>query len=552
MNGIRTIRKFSRGYRHAGRYREILGILVKNGFGYLFEKRRRLFSGDSKPSLLSDYRGGGRLVKTLTELGPTFIKFGQMLSCRPDLLPDELIRALVKLQAEVPPFPHEEAVRMLEKELGRPLGELFAEFAEKPSGSASIAQGYRAVLKDGREVFVKVQRPGILPRIMVDLDILGLLAAHLEKSFPELAEIRPVKLWEDFRDGFLQELNFLNEAANMRAFAQQFRGDDGVVIPEPISGYCTKHILTMSYIDAISFRDMEAIRASGIDCGQVAELGVRLLQKQVFDEGLFHGDPHPGNMFVLPGPKIAYVDFGVMGRLTGRERYLLRKIAAAMFFNDMREMAYNVAALAENTEEIDTDELERELATLVASHLHGSVNDLNVVQFVFDIHQLCYRRKLRLAPHFFRMFRAMSYADAMGRALVPDFNIMALLRPYIMKQSIAEMNPFRKWKELLRGAEEWTELLRHAPHLGRQIMERLKDGRLTIREEQPDTRKLAESVKRGTRRIADALLTSALLIAATLLVIFKIGPQFCGISGFGAGTMAVALLMLATCFFGKD
>lgn len=552
MNGINTIRKFSRGYRHAGRYREILSILVKNGFGYLFENRRRIFSRDPKSPLLNDDRGGSRLVRTLTELGPTFIKFGQMLSCRPDLLPEELIRALVKLQTDVPPFPYEEAVQVLEKELGKPLNELFASFPETPGGSASIAQGYRAVLKDGREVFVKVQRPGIMPRIMVDLDILGVLAEHLEKSFPELAEIRPVKLAEDFRDAFLQELNFLNEAANMRAFAQQFDGDDEVVIPEPIPGYCTRHILTMTYIDALPFTDMAAIRSSGIDCGKIAELGVRLLQKQIFDGGIFHGDPHPGNMFVLPGPKIAYVDFGVIGRLTSRERSLLRKIAGAMFFNDMREMAYHVAALSENPEEVNIDALERELATLVASHLHGSVNELNVVQFVFDLNQLCYRRKLRMAPHLFRMFRAMAYADSMGRALVPDFNIMALLRPYILKQSIAEMNPLRKWQDLLRGASEWSELLRHAPQLTRQIMERLKDGRLTIREEQPDVRKLAENVKLGARRMADALLISALLLAATLFIVFKIGPLCCGASGIGIAVLAAALLMLAAYFFRKD
>lgn len=552
MIGIGTIRKFSRGYRHAGRYREILSILVKNGFGYLFERRRRIFSRTPETSLLNDDLVGRRLVQTLTELGPTFIKFGQMLSCRPDLLPDEMIHALVKLQTEVPPFPYEEAVQMLEKELGKPLDELFSSFSDTPGGSASIAQGYRAVLKDGRDVFVKVQRPGILPRIMVDLEILGVLAAHLEKSFPELAEIRPVKLAEDFRDGLLRELNFLNEAANMRDFAQQFNEDDGVVIPEPISGYCTKHILTMTYIDAIPFTDMEAIRNSGIDCEKIAELGVRLLQKQVFDSGVFHGDPHPGNMFVLPGPKIAYVDFGVMGRLTSRERSLLRKIAKAMFFNDMPEMAHNVAALSENPEEIDIDALERELASLVSSHLHGSVNDLNVVQFVFDLHQLCYRRKLRMAPHLFRMFRSMAYADAMGRALVPDFNIMALLRPYVLRQSVAELNPIRKWKELMRDAGEWVEFLRQAPHLSRQIMERLKDGRLTVRHDQPDTRKLAESVKRGARRLADALLISALLIAATLFITFDVGAQFCGISGLGAAALAAAALMMTAYFFGKD
>lgn len=551
MNGIRTIRKLSRSYRHAGRYREILGILVKNGFGYLFE-RRRFFSGAPQPSLLDDDPGGRRLARTLTELGPTFIKFGQMLSCRPDLLPEELIHALAKLQTDVPPFPREEAVRMLEKELGRPLDELFADFAETPSGSASVAQGYRATLKDGRQVFVKVQRPGILPRIMVDLDILRGLSEQMEKSFPELEVIRPVKLAEDFRDALLRELDFLNEAANMRAFAQQFRDDEQVVIPEPISGYCTRRILTMSYIDALPFTDMEAIRASGIDCGRIAELGVRLLQKQIFDGGFFHGDPHPGNMFVMPGPKIAYVDFGVMGRLTGRERDLLRKIAAAMFFNDMREMAYCVAALSENPEEVDTDELERELATIVASHLHGSVNELSVLGFVLDLYQICYRRRLRLSPHLFRMFRAMGYADAMGRALAPDFNIMALLRPYILKQSLADMNPLRKWKGLVQGAGEWAELLRHAPHLTRQIMERLKDGRLTVRTEQPDTRKLAESVRSGARRLADALLFAALLFAATLFIVFKTRPLFCGISGFGAGAAAAALLVLAAYFFRKD
>lgn len=550
MYGITTIRSISRSYRHARRYKEILAILVKNGFGFLFENlhrhnpfyrfRRRKITEFS----LNEPRNHQRLLDTVVELGPTFVKLGQMLSCRPDLLPDELLQSLSRLQAHVPPFPFDIVRTRIREELGAPIEELFATFDETPSGSASIAQGHRATLKDGRKVFVKIQRPDIVPKVQVDLEIIADLAAYLERSFPELAVIQPTHIIEDFRSGFLDELDFLNEAANMRAFGRQFEGEAELVVPQPVASYCTRRVLTMTCIDGFSINSVQQLREHRIDCEKLAGTGVRLLLEQIFKYGFFHGDPHPGNMLVIPeGSRLAYVDFGVMGRLTIAEREALCKITTAMLAEDMHEMTRHVLDIASNPAQVDTDGLERDLGTLVASHLHGNVAELNVVQFTLDFYKICYRRQLCLKPHFCRMMRALGYADAIGRKIAPQFNIYGTLRPFMQEQAAARLNPFRHYHEVLRCLNDWLVLFQQAPLVTQELMQRTVRSNRSL-EHRDSMRQISDSVRRGSRQLADAMLLSVFALSATLFILGKAPPLYCGFSLPGGLTFLFVFIIV--------
>ena len=292
-SGIKTIRNISRTYRHIGRYRRIVGILLKNGFGFLFKdlkvfrllgfSQKELDSSRMEAVPLVDY--APRLRSTLIELGPTFVKLGQILSTRPDILPAELVNELALLRDHVPPFPFEQVRQIVKEELNGEVEDFFSEFDETASGAASVAQGHHAVLKDGTEVFVKVQRPGIRGDIMVDLEIMEYLASLIEGNEPELAFMKPTRIIEEFAESLERELDFHNEMTNMISFAKQFAGNEGIVIPKPRRELSTRRILVMDYIRGYRGDDLEGMRRDGIDLKAVAELGVKVLLEQFFEHG---------------------------------------------------------------------------------------------------------------------------------------------------------------------------------------------------------------------------------------------------------------------------
>ncbi len=548
MNGIRTLRNITRTYRHVKRYRQIFNIIMKNGFGYIFSdlklympgKMGFLSSRNLESRQIAESKLAERFRATLVELGPTFVKLGQFLSTRPDILSNEMIEALSTLREKVPPFPFQDVQAIIRQELDGEIEDLFQEFSDKPAGSASIAQGYKARLKDGTRVFVKVQRPNIMNVIKVDLEILSYLALHLEENVPEMALFKPTKLVEDFADSLLKELDFHNEAANMLAFGRQFAMEEELVVPRPFSKYSTSKVLTMTYIEGIHATNPEKLRKAGMDIRHVGELGVKLLLAQFFDHGFFHGDPHSGNMFVLPGSKIAYIDFGVMGRLTEGDRNIIKKLVTMMYMDNYREMTKCILAMSELPDNVDADGLERDIASMVASHFHGNVEDLSMMDFTRDFYRLCYRRKLCLRPHFYSMIRALSYADAMGRELVPDFNIYRQLHPYMLRQSIERLNPVKHVKGTLELANDWIELAKMFPGAAETIIKMLKEGRLKVNHQIEDVSKLAKVMDNSLRNLAAGLVVAASLVSGALMLLARIPPLICDVSVLGFATFAVS------------
>ncbi|MBR0459297.1 MAG: AarF/ABC1/UbiB kinase family protein [Victivallales bacterium] len=542
MPGIETIRNISRTYRHIQRYRQIVGVLLKNGFGYLFHDLRLhtplgwkgSFGSDSEESEGNTAPGfATRLRKVLVELGPTYVKLGQVLSSRPDLLPKSVTDELAKLKDQVEPFPFEQVRQTIHEELGGEIEEFFATFDERPVGSASIAQGHHATLKDGTEVFVKVQRPNIERNINVDLEILEYFAGQLEANMPDVSFLKPTRIVKEFARGLHRELDFGSERSNMLCFAQQFKNEPSIVVPRPHVALCTPRVLTMDFIRGIHADDLEAMQRSGIDLNAVAHLGVRLLMEQIFKYGYFHADPHGGNMFILPGPKICYVDFGQMGRLTQGERLSLGKLLTDIFANNNHSAAKVLMRFMNDDSEPDMEDLERELQTLVDIHMKQDISHLNIMQVVQDLYDLCRHQRLSLKPNIYNMMRALGYADAMGRGMAPDFQIYNELQPFIQQITLDRINPVLNLRNLLGTAEDWGELVEAAPILLRKSLLKLDKGDLTLRQHIEEMPSLTNALNIAFNRLCAGIVIGGMLIASAIVLYAKTPPLLWDISILG-------------------
>ena len=562
MADLTTIRNITRTYLHIQRYRQIAAILLRNGFGYLFSDlhlaspshwyRKQQEVEDSERERVYAASFPERLRKTLMELGPTFVKLGQVLSCRPDILPVAVTTELAKLRDQVEPFPFEEVRRIVNEDLGAPLEQLFSSFDETPNGAASMAQGHHAILKDGCEVFVKIQRPNIRRGILVDLEILAYFARQLEENMPELAFLRPTKVVEEFAATMRRELDFTIESSNMLCFARQFEGNASVVIPRPRRELCSQRVLTMDFIRGVRGDDLEGMRRSGIDLKAVADLGVQLLMQQIFDFGYFHADPHGGNMFILPGPKICYVDFGVMGRLTQDERMIFGQLLTAVLGGNLKSAAKLMLTLMSNGETADLDEVERGLQAIVEVHIRQDLAHINVVQLVQDFYTMCYQQKLCLKPHIYNMMRALGYADAMGRRMAPDFEIFRQLQPFITKITADRLSPLRIIRHYLGVVDDWGRLLEATPVQLKSILRQLKSGELAMHHRLEDLPELNRTVSWAFNRLCVAIVLAAMFLSSALLVHANAPPFFHGVSIWGilgflfsfilGGMLAVSLL----------
>ncbi len=515
---INTIRSISQTYRHISRYRQIVNILLKNGFGYLFRDVRIYRPSNLFHLSAHTSAGSSRIRDTLVELGPTFIKLGQLFSCREDILPQGIIRELKKLQDQVPPIPYEQVRQIIRDDLHAEPEAIFQEFEPRPVGAASVAQGYRAVLKDGRKVFVKVRRPGVEKQMGIDLEILAYIVAHVEQDIPQCRIFHLGRMVETFADRLLREVDFHGEVANMEVFIRQHSKDAALVIPRPCKEYCTDNIIVMDFIDGIRGNDLATLRHSDVNLEKLAENGIRILLEQVFDYGFFHADPHPGNIFVLPGDKLCYVDFGSMGRLTVHERDVMARGVAAMFSSDSHEMTRLTLELVELSDKPDMDSLECDLAALVDRHLRGNVAELSVLDFIRDFYSICRRYHFCLKPHFYDIIKALGYAESFGRQIAPQFNIFQQLQPFILRQTLRKFDVVAKFRKFLAGFSDWESCLLELPGLVTPALQQLADGKLKIRHEQPEIAQLARQIKSTTRRLALVVLFAALMLSSAIVI----------------------------------
>jgi ubiquinone biosynthesis protein len=551
MLSIRKIGVIGRTYRNLNRYRQILAVLFKYGFGDLLELLRidqyvevGLQMISKKQSLRVERltRPEG-LRMALEELGPTYIKLGQILSTRPDLIPIEFVRELSKLQDKVPPFPYTAVQRIIEVELQKTIEQLFVRFEKKPLASASIGQVHRAVLKEGSELAVKVQRPGIQRIIEIDLEIMLHLATLAERHIEELALQRPVKIVEEFARTLERELDYSLEAANMERMAFNFAGDPNVCIPKVYQDYSTSRVLSAEFIDGIKISEIEEIENRGLDRKVITDRGADIMLRQIFDYGFFQADPHPGNIFVLPRNVICLIDFGMVGMVDRFTRENFVDLMDALSRKDAARTSQVILQLTDWEERPDTRLFERQVNDFISQHLYKPLKRIRVDKFLHQLLDLASRHRLRLSPEIFLMLKALTTIEGVARMLDPEFDIITKATPFIKRIMMERFTPQRIVENTSRMATDLFNFARQFPKDLLELARLVRQQRLFFKIEHQGLERMLATHDQISNRISFSIIIAALIIGSALIVISETPPLLYGISLIGIiGFIAAALM----------
>jgi len=513
-----------RTYQNIRRFHKIVAILIKYGFGglvkelklfpFLASLERVLFFRRTKKALSIPERI--RLV--LEELGPTFIKLGQVASTRADLLPPEWIEELKKLQDAVPPFPFEKVKEVVEHGLKAPLSEKFKTFEETPCASASIAQVHYAMLMDGQEAAVKVKRPGIDKIIESDISVMHTIAYLLDRYVPQAKRYRPVEVVNEFARVIHREQDFTVEGANVNRFCKMFEGDTTVKVPEVFWDYTTSEVLTLERIYGTPLDETEKIKAKGLDIKKIAENGIRAFFKQVFEFGYFHADLHPGNIFTSDDGTIIYLDFGIVGRLDEN----LRRYLASLLFHLIRQDYHNMALIHREmgliSKDVDMGEFEEALRDIAEPVLGRTLEQINMSGLIMKLIRTARRFQMRLQPNLLLLQKSMVIIEGVGRQLYPDIDMWEVAKPLIYKWMLKEKaSPGRIYSRGKKRVDNFIEMATDVPYqvhsiLSKTLSEELKIGFVHHRLET-----LSEEINILGRRFAMGMIIAALIIGSSFL-----------------------------------
>ncbi len=538
---LRRKRFIRRTIRHSRRFQEIVGILVRYGFAdwlsalkldRRFRFVRRLLSSRSVEMPVGASRW--QLIRmAFEELGPTFIKFGQLLSNRSDMLPAELLAELEQLQDHVPPFRFDEVRRIITRDLGQPIEELFATFEESPVASASVAQVHRARLKNGKNVAVKVQRPRLREIVEVDLDIIAAFARLAETYVPSWRFFNPSGFVEEFRERLNGELDFNQEARNIRRFAAIFRNNRDVRVPEIYSEFCSRRVVTMEYITGTRMSEVLRDRSRRFDRKALARRAGELMLDQVYLHGFFHGDPHPGNLMVLPDGVICFLDFGMMGTLRPREREALTESILGLVDRDPVRVTDAVLVLTEEAGPVNRERLEDAVFDLIDQYADATLGDLDMGDLFQELVQIALHHNLRMPTRMLVMIKATVIVEGVGYNLDPDFQLLSLLQKFTTKIIRDRFHPKRLGKDAAAGSIDMLELLRGLPRDGRELISQLKGGELTLNMHLTGTEPLRKTLDNVSYRIVFGFVLAALMIASALIVHAGLPPLWNNIPIFG-------------------
>ena len=548
-----------RTYRHINRYRQILTVLMRYGFADLLDRLHIAqyvelglqLIGGARHEQGESLSTPQRVRMVLEELGPTFIKLGQILSTRPDVLPAEFIDELSKLQQHVPSFEFSLARGIVEAELQRPLPEVYQQFDPQPLAAGSIAQVHGAVLRDGGPVVVKVQRPNIRESIAADLEILLHLATLAERHFDGLRVQRPTAVVQEFSRLLEHELDFLREAGHLERFRRQFRGDGAIRVPRVERAATARRVLTMERMDLAPIMDLDELLRRGLNPRVLAQRGARVTLEQIFVHGFFHADPHPGNVFALPGNVICLLDFGLMGRLDRRLREDFAELIYAVAERDVPQVAAALLRLAEYepAREPDRRQLEHDVAEFIDTQVVDELKELDLGRLLYAMLDLLNRYALRIPTDLITMVKAAATVERIAGRLDPSLNMLAEARPYVRRVRLERLRPRRLVRDLLESTGEFARWAREIPGSIRDLLGLAKRGELRIGFEHRGLDRLIDSNERIANRVSFAIVVAALIVASSLIVPSQIPPLWfeipiIGLAGYiVAGWMAVTLFI---------
>lgn len=557
-------RKKEKNVSKLSRYQTVFSVLAKYGFEDLVSNppfdtflpawRKLLPKRDGRQAIaLSRYE---RIRMILEELGPTYIKFGQLLSNRKDLLPEELAMELARLQDDTNPLSKEAILEVIEEEYQKKPEEIFKYFNYEPLASASIAQVHRAELPTGDPVVIKIQRPNIRKKIMADIKIMNDLAKMIIKRYPEAGVIQPLELIKSFEASILNELDFTKEAINIRRFAKNFREVDNIYVPLVYRDFCTEKIICMEYIEGIKASEKEELVEAGIDIIDVSYKGTDLFFKQIFDHGFFHADPHPGNLYVLYNGKICYLDYGMMGNLMPEEREDLGELLINLYTKNIKKLGHVIQKITNHQPLEDTAGFERDLFELVEEYEDISLKDVHLSEIIERFRLILYQHNIPLPPNFYLLLRAMVIIEGVGYHLNPDFDIMKNLKPYAEELMIRKYNPVKLAREMISSFENFSVMLTGFPQDFREIVKKIKKGKLHIQFEHRNLEPFYKSLDVTSNRVSFAIVVAALIIGSALIVLAKIPPflfniPVIGLVGFIVSGLLALWLLISILRHGK-
>jgi len=539
-----------RTYRHIRRYRQIIGTLVKYGFGDMLERMRleyyprlrRKFPGASSKTMETLARPR-RIRMVFEELGPTFIKLGQLLSIRSDLLPPEYVQEFAKLLDDVPSFPAKQAIEIIEKELKGKLTDCYKEFDPEPISAASIAQVHQAVTKEGKEVVVKIQRPGIESIIEQDILILYDLAYLIEKYAEESQLFNPVGIVDEFARTIRREVDFIREGHSIDRFRRNFERDPTIYVPTVHWDLTTRRVLTMEMIRGTKLNQLERLSLPKEAKKQLAIRGAHATLKAVFEYGFFHADPHPANIFILRDLTIAPVDFGIVGTLDDETRDVLAALLRGVIEKDADKIIRAFYTLGTIDTDVDVKSLRRDIYEFVDRYHGLPLNQIQPTQTIPELFEIVRRHRIFLPVEFSFIGKVLIFQSAMGQELDPDFDIFGISKPYVHRLVMRRFRPQQQLHDMFHFYEDAFDFLKTLPFELKQLIQKARRSDSSKKIEHQLYAQLIREVDRTGSRITLGLIIAALVIGSSMIMQLQKEPLWLGFSVLGWVGYALAAML---------
>ena len=548
---------FLRLRKSAYRIRQITNVFLKYGFGKVIDQihlgrfipfRKRIKTFGQWPPVNSP-TAPEQLRMAFAELGPSFIKLAQILSSRPDLITKRYADEFKKLQDRVPPFPAEEAIRIIEQETGGKLNDIFIDFDRTPIAAASIAQVFRARLIDGSDIIIKVQRPHIREQIETDIGILMYAANLLEKYIPESSFFNPTGIVEEFSRTVRKELDFLEEARNCMRFRKNFEHSTDIYIPKVFEEHSTDRVIIMERIEGVRIDDIEEITRQGLNRKRLAKVGVDAYFKQVLEDGFFHADPHPGNIFAMPSGQIAFIDFGIVGRVSPELRETMASTFLALIQKDFDKLIDQYIELGLVPEHVDLEAFRKEFKADLSDFLEplygmtmGQIN-FNFADYIDTVTRIAVKHNMKIPSDLLLVNKAMLVLENLGSELDPGFDFIAAAGPYASKLVRERLSPGRLFEKARKNVMEVSDFAMLFPKQIRQIIQKVLKDDIGIRMTHVGMEKLIKDMDRSTNRIAFSMIISAILLSSAIMHATGAGPSIFGMSLLGISAFGIAFFL---------
>ena len=512
--------------RDLGRLQEIAGVLIRYGFGDMvrrigmsaaLERTGRMLHWDD-PEAMAHMAPPERVRCALQDLGPTFVKLGQVMATRVDLLTPEWTTELGKLQNAVPALPFAQVRPQLVEDLGADPEAVFERLEEAPLAAASLAQTHRAWLADGSAVVLKVRRPGIRDTVEADLRLMARLAEIVEERAPDLRRYHPAEVVQQFSASLRRELDFAAEGRNAERIAANFAGHDEVVVPRVYWEWTSERLNVQECLQGIAGTDLAAVDAAGLDRAQLAATGADIVLKMVLEDGFFHADPHPGNIFYLPDGRIGVIDFGMVGRVSEQRRFQIVQLLHGLVERESAPVADVLMEWGEGGGEVDEARLQADVGAFVDQYRGVPLKDLHMGLMLTDVTTILRDNGLSLPPDLALMIKAFLTLEGMGRQLDPDFDMAGAARPFLQRVVLQRYSPRTLLKRSRRTALDAMELVGDLPRELRRLLRTARRGRLHMQVEVTSLKAFGEQVDRAANRLTMGVITAALVVGSSIVM----------------------------------